>query len=114
MPRKLEFSEYIQPVKLPTTCNAPELAEGIAVGNGAIGDYSGISKQLHYAILTTDPMKVCRKVYPFLYWRKSVICASNGLQQQSICRGDSGGPLISRQNRTLIGVSCFVQNGNIH
>ncbi|XP_055323342.1 transmembrane protease serine 9-like [Sitodiplosis mosellana] len=109
LPRKVQFSDYIQPVKLSTTCKIPEKTESIAIGNGAINDKSGLSPQLQYAILKTAPLKVCRKVYPLLFWRKSVICASNGLQQQSICRGDSGGPLISRSNHTLIGLSSFVR-----
>lgn len=111
--RKVHFSDYIQPVKLPTTCNEPQNIETIAVGNGAISDKTKISPQLNFAILKTETVKVCRNVYPTNFWRKSVICASNQLLNQSICRGDSGGPLIDIFNNTLIGVACFVRLGNI-
>lgn len=112
LPRKVKFTEHIQPVKLPNTCKAQENIEVVAIGNGATSDDSSVSPSLQYTILKTDPLKVCRKVYPILFWRKSVFCASHELKEQSICRGDSGGPLINQSDNTLIGLSCFVRMGN--
>jgi len=107
LPRKVEFSQYIQPVQLPTECASPENVEAYAIGNGAISNFPAIASRQLYAHLKTTPMDVCKKVYPILWLRKSVICAYSNNYYQSVCPGDSGGPLVNLNN-TLIGVTDFM------
>lgn len=61
---------------------------------------------LQWAPLKTIGMMECVPQFPFLLLRKSVICA-RGEEQRSTCRGDSGGPLISKKDKTLVGLTSF-------
>lgn len=110
LPLKVKFSAYIQPVYLPSDCIAPKSVDVIAVGHGAINDHSEISSQLNYAHLKTTSRNFCRKVFPIVSDRESVLCAANSERIQSVCQGDSGGPLVT-SNHTLIGIACFVVQG---
>lgn len=113
MPIKVQFSWYIQPVLLPKTCETNENIEVIAMGNGATSNTGIVSPQLQFAVLKTLPMKTCRKKFSFLFWRKSVICAIDKENGQSVCMGDSGGPLLRVSDRTLIGISSFITSGKL-
>lgn len=114
LPVKVKFTQNIQPIDLPKTCDEPKNADVVAVGHGKTSDDSDVSLQLNYALLTTLPSNLCRKVFPILSGRKSVICAiSTEKDFQSVCGGDSGGPLITLSEPTLIGVSDFVRMGKI-
>lgn len=111
LPHKIQFSQYIQPVQLPSVCETPKNIEVIAIGRGATSDHSGISRQLRFAELTTLSTSDCRKTFPFLIFRKSVICAQNQASLQSICKGDSGSALITKSNGILIGISSMMRKG---
>lgn len=113
LPRKIQFTQYIQAVNLPKTCESAENIDVVTMGNGAISDYTGISDQLHFAVMKTIPLYECRKVFPMLLLRKSVICAQNSMYPQSICNGDSGSALVTKSGGILIGVSCIGRYGNI-
>lgn len=114
LPQKIRFTGHIQPMPLPHVCKSPENVEAYAVGNGATSDRSSISPQLKFALLKTLPANVCRRVYPYVYPGKTVICAHNNVRYQSVCKGDSGGPLVSRSDGNLIGISCFVRGGRLN
>lgn len=90
LPRKIPFSENVQPVKMPSNCDSIEDIEAIAMGHGET-KIDKFSPQLKFATLKTVSLKACRKVFPMLLFRKSVICASNEVRKQSIYYGDSGG-----------------------
>lgn len=112
MPQKVIFTNNIKPVSLPEDCVEPTIADVVVAGHGRTSDASDVSLQLNYAHLTTIPLNLCRRVFPIISNRKSVICAMStepGLQ--SVCSGDSGGPMVTLSNPTLIGVSCFVRKG---
>lgn len=112
LPKKVQFTSSIQPAHLPTTCESTENIDVIALGNGATSNEAGISPQLRFALLKTLPLNICRRVFPIILLRKSLLCAYNDVVPQSVCQGDSGGPLI-KSDGTLIGVSCFVRHGKI-
>lgn len=108
LPTKVQFNEFIQPIRLTNREFAPNL-DLILIGNGVLnyGD-DQISPTLQYTELSTIPMRTCMSVFPFLEKEKylDVFCASSHLGS-SACHGDSGGPLISKDDRTLIGISNF-------
>lgn len=109
---EVKFSNYIQPVRLPTSCNVPTKTEIYAMGNGMINTIGDVSKQLLFATLQTIPVHVCWWKYPILFLRQSFICAIDKSENlQSVCMGDSGGPLVTKTDGTLIGVTAFVAQG---
>lgn len=98
-------------MNLPNDCTVPKSVDAIAVGHGGTNNHSGISSQLNYARLKTTSQDLCRKVFPIVADRESVLCAMNSERIQSVCKGDSGGPLVTASNQTLIGIACFVKQG---
>lgn len=86
------------------------------MGNGETQDSFGMVHELRFALLQTTPIKACRKVYPFLFWRKTVLCAQDQAQNKavnsSICTGDSGSPLVTVDG-TLVGVANLIPPGKI-
>lgn len=112
MPVKVPFTKNIKPVSLPAICAEPAIDDVVVVGHGKTSDNGKVSMQLNYAHLTTIPLNVCEKVFPIVSGRKSVICAMRTEPgYQSVCNGDSGGPMVRLSDRTLIGISCFVRLG---
>lgn len=107
LPEKVQFSETIRPAQMPTVCETLENIVVLAVGNGATGRDT-ISNRLKFAVLKTLPFKSCRKAFPFLKKRESILCAYNDVNYQTISTGDFGGPLISSVDNTLIGISSFL------
>lgn len=112
LPRKVQFSNYIQPVRMPSTCMVPQKTEIYAMGNGRISTNGDTSEQLLFATLETLPLHVCWRKYPILFLRKSIVCAIDKENYQSVCDGDSGGPLVMKSDGTLIGITTFVAQGN--
>lgn len=80
----------MQPVEMPCICDSTEDIEVIAMGHGET-KIDKFSPQLKFATLRTVSLKKCRRTFPMLLFRKSVICASNDVRKQSIYYGDSGG-----------------------
>lgn len=118
LPEKVKFSNNIQPVRMPTTCNLSKTVEAIAMGYGdksvnSTDKLNDLSRQLMFAELITLPTHVCREMLSFIF-RDSMICAANELKKQSIFSGDSGGPIVMSGNHTLIGISSAVNIGTIN
>lgn len=104
----IQFSSTIQPVRMPTD-KAPEYVDAIVLGNGGC---SSPSAQLQFAALTTYSFTFCQKMFSHvIQWSDAYICAYG---RQSTCKGDSGGPLITRADNTLIGILSFGAKGNFH
>lgn len=113
MPQAVQISKIIRPVRLPDNCEAPEIVDVVAIGHGATSDNSDLSPQLLLANLQTLPQTVCHTEIPFVFEGNSVICAANKQLNESICSGDSGGPLLTHSDSTLVGVISFGKEGKI-
>lgn len=108
LPQKIKFSQNVRLVALPRTCESPETVDVVTMGNGVVSNSRKIpSKKLLFANMKTLSMQDCRKTYRFLTFRKSVICANNHVEKQSVCKGDSGSPLIKTSDGIMIGVAVF-------
>lgn len=106
LPEPIEISETIQPVKLAH--NVRGNLNVVAIGNGVLNTTDKtIAPILQHANLTITSWLRCQLSFPILMFRKSVICAK-GNEKQSVCFGDSGGPLIDKKSRALVGVASFV------
>lgn len=88
-------------------CSAGKNLVVTAIGNGLLNTTAKeIAPILQYTTLKTIPLLQCLPDFPFLLFRKSVVCA-RGEQQKSTCRGDSGGPLVSASSGALVGLTSF-------
>lgn len=104
--RPVALSDTVQLVKLP---KQDEVFEGkvIAAGFGLTNTTGkSLAEQLQFAPLQLIPQRECLAKFPFLLFRKSVVCAI-GEQKESTCRGDSGGPLVDDKTKTLVGLTSF-------
>lgn len=109
MPRKIAFSIFVQPVRFTSNCYLQTDIDVIAVGHGKTSDKSDVSIQLKYANLRLIPLKDCARLYPDKIVSDLYICAkSSSNDYQSTCGGDSGGPLITKSDKKLIGISAFI------
>lgn len=106
LPAPVKFNDVIKPINLG--CSSTSGMDVVAIGNGITRDTNHtIPDILQYTYLETTTMLRCHWEFPFLLFRKSVICAK-GEEKRSVCQGDSGGPLATADNKALIGVSSFV------
>lgn len=112
LPKPVEFSDVIKPVKM--ACESIQTNDLIAIGNGFMNAKQKISAPiLQWTHLKSISYAECLRQYPFLLFRRSVICA-RGEQYESTCQGDSGGPLVADKTHILIGATSFGSNGNFH
>lgn len=111
LPKPVEFSDVIRSVKL--ACETIKIQDVIAIGNGFTNakQTKSASPILQWTNLKTNSYAECLRSYPFLLFRRSVICA-RGDQRESTCNGDSGGPLVADKTHILIGATSFGSNGN--
>lgn len=111
LPEKVQFNKNIQPVKLPNSCDSTVGLDVIAIGHGRTSNNGGISMPLNYVQLKAIPLKNCSFSFPVMNDHDSFICVNGENKDdsyQSICIGDSGGPLITKSDNTLIGVANFI------
>lgn len=105
----------MQPVRFSTTCNPMTNVTAIAIGHGKTSDTSKVSRHLKYALLKVIPLNECAQFYADKVLSGSYICAKSTTDDyESVCGGDSGGPLINESDKTLIGVTAFVSKSAIH
>lgn len=113
LPWKVQFTQNIQAVRMPTSCQNPTNDVAYAMGFGQTRDNGNPSPRLIYGVLRILPSDVCRRVFPNMYWSHVIICAHDELNYQSVCKGDSGGGLVKSSDSTLIGVTSFVRPGKL-
>uniref|UniRef100_A0A8W7Q020 Peptidase S1 domain-containing protein n=1 Tax=Anopheles coluzzii TaxID=1518534 RepID=A0A8W7Q020_ANOCL len=106
LPSKVEFSERVQPVRLPTGDEDFAGREVVVSGWGLMVNGGQVAQELQYATLKVIPNKQCQKTFSPLLVRKSTLCAV-GEELRSPCNGDSGGPLVLAEDKTLVGVVSF-------
>lgn len=109
LPQKLEFSDYIQPVKLPsdsvynTFTNSPAVISGW----GKIADNGTVVQHLQYGYVNILDLNTCMSSYNPGLVTQGNICLNNKEAGVSSCNGDSGGPCVSTITGELIGVTSF-------
>lgn len=105
LPSPVELTDVIKPVSLG--CTSSNNVEAVAIGNGLMhSSDKDLAPILQYANLKTISLLKCVPFFPIIAFRKSVLCVK-GLEKESVCNGDSGGPLIEAQSKNLIGVTSF-------
>lgn len=103
--KPIQFNVFIQPIQFPSSCESNEFKNAVVMGHGFSGNGRKLADVLQYMPVTTISKSDCKKLFPFLMFRNSVMCVVNE-NGGSVCEGDSGAPLVS--NNTLIGVSSFL------
>uniref|UniRef100_A0A182Q608 Peptidase S1 domain-containing protein n=1 Tax=Anopheles farauti TaxID=69004 RepID=A0A182Q608_9DIPT len=106
LPEPVEFSDNIQPVRLPTGSNNYADQPVVVSGWGLTQTGGQVSQTLQYATLQVITNSECQKTFSPLIIRKSTLCA-RGDEKESPCNGDSGGPLVLAEDKTLVGVVSF-------
>lgn len=108
----IALSETIQPIALPESVYLPTDSPLEALGFGLLNTTdTKLAPVLQHATLHTISHVDCARVFPFIFFRRSVIC-TKGHQLESTCNGDSGGPLVqidpeNPKTPTLIGLTSF-------
>lgn len=106
LPQKAKFTLTVQPIKLAIRA-LDQYIDVIAVGSGLTKPQNyKMSSILQYTELKTIPNSMCVKFYPFLENLRGVLCVWSP-NHSSIYLGDSGGPIVLKEDRKLIGVSSF-------
>lgn len=109
--KKIKFTNRIKPALLPKTTNDSYIGrEVIASGWGRNNQNSSELRWTQMRIISNSD---CKKIFgPAVF--NETICAQ-GDKLQSICDGDSGGPLILKSdNRTLVGITQFATSQGCH
>lgn len=105
LPQRVEYTSSIQPATLPHQYKDNDLAgfKVIASGWGSENDYSS---DMQYTDLKVIDNQECIREYSSKIVKSSVICAK-GVQHETVCSGDSGGPLALKGTKTVVGVTSF-------
>ncbi|XP_055619897.1 collagenase-like [Toxorhynchites rutilus septentrionalis] len=106
LPQKVQLSDRIQPVKLPSGHDDYNRRQAIVSGWGKENDWGGAADKLQYTQLTVIRNTECKLFYGMSTIKPTTLCCK-GDTQQSTCNGDSGGPLVLKDDKTLIGVVSF-------
>lgn len=107
LPEPVTFNELVQPIPFACSSSSDGGEVAIAIGNGMRSDNDRLPpSHLQYVELQTISNLSCLKTFPFLVFRKSIVCVQ-GEEQRSICDGDSGGPLMLSSDNTLLGIVSF-------
>ncbi|RZC40182.1 Trypsin domain containing protein, partial [Asbolus verrucosus] len=105
----VEFTDNIKPIDSLPSEGIPASVNAVAVGWGLTSNDAGtVSNNLYYVQVTTISNSECKKIYAD-FVKDTMICAK-GTNNEGICEGDSGGPLIQITNEgksVLIGISSF-------
>lgn len=109
LPESVEFTDRIQPVKLPQN-NKDKFEGEVSVVSGWGIEHNGESqapKKLRFTELKVISNAQCKKEYNILIVKDTTLCAK-GEKMESTCQGDSGGPLVLKETGELIGITSFV------
>lgn len=105
---RVHFGPTVHPAVLPE----PDLVlhrneEVLVSGWGKVSSGATHATRLQFTRLNVVSNAICRPLYNPFVVRDSTLCA-HGLNRQSVCNGDSGGPMVlARDGRTLVGVTSF-------
>lgn len=108
LPRPAIFSDRIQPVQFPMIHDVFEGMDLVAIGNGHRAKRKSATI-LQFALLTTITRSECKNMYPYIDENKT-FCAK-GSFNESVCLGDSGGPVVvNGLEDTLYGITSFLNS----
>ncbi|KAH8381281.1 hypothetical protein KR093_001716, partial [Drosophila rubida] len=112
--RSVTFARHITPICLPIENKSQDIALNqrfyISGWGRSSETKSSASSTLLKAVVTRQDLDVCRKYYTSATLNQNHICAV-GDRKQETCRGDSGGPLFSKNS--FKNTTRFVQYGVI-
>lgn len=105
--RPIQFTDYIQPIRLMDKCQPLENMDVTVIGNGQVSHNSRLpfSTVLQYARLKIISSEQCKKHFPNIL-PDHMFCASSA-EHRSVNIGDSGGPIVTDDNK-LIGVTSHI------
>ncbi|XP_055604201.1 collagenase-like [Uranotaenia lowii] len=106
LPENVKFTYRISPAELPIGHDSYQGRTAIASGFGLTKNNGKPADRLQYAVMDVISNTVCTATYPGII-RSTNICTM-GQKRSSTCNGDSGGPLTLEGEKTLIGVTSFV------
>lgn len=111
LPRPAIFTNLVQPVQFPTVCDVFEGMDLLAIGNGFQSVGGKMAEILQFTTLITTTAAECKKIYSYIDETKT-FCAK-GLFNESISKGDSGGPIVKFDKfdsikHALYGISSFI------
>lgn len=109
LPESVTFTNRIKPVKLPKN-NKDKYEDKYAVVSGWGIEHTGateVPKEMRFTELKVISNGQCRKEYNFLIVKDTTLCAK-GDNKESSCNGDSGGALVLKKTKELIGIVSFV------
>lgn len=94
---------------MPKTCKSPVDVDVVAVGHGKTDN------KLHYAQLKTKPMMDCKNMVPTIDFLTFYVCtrAMDDIYK-SVCKGNSGGPVVTMSDDTMIAVADFLISGKMY
>jgi elastase-2 len=106
LPYQILFTKYIQPVRLPV--NLLGTLDGIntiVTGWGKTNDNGELSNILQKEFVTVIGNSVCSRFYDDSIYSTDI--CTMGKHKESVCDGDSGGPLCILNTNILIGVVSY-------
>ncbi|XP_078391934.1 granzyme K-like [Cetorhinus maximus] len=108
---KAILNKFVSTLKLPKSTKSVKPGTKCSVaGWGETNAAHLHSDTLKEANLTVMKMKICKKIYS-LNLTKNLVCAGDKNQQQDVCPGDSGDPLLCKMKwpgpTVYIGIASF-------
>ena len=104
LPSPVNFTKVIQPITL--SCKSSNWVGVTAIGNGYMLNKNRAPILQYADKLKTISLFLCVFNYPKVAFRTGIMCAV-GLDESSVCMGDSGGPLIDNDSNKLVGITSF-------
>lgn len=105
LPQRVEYTSAIQPATLPYEYKNNNL-EGFKVSASGWGSENDYSSDMLYTDLKVIDNQECTREYNSNIIRNSVLCAK-GVHHETVCSGDSGGPLALKGTKIVVGVTSF-------
>lgn len=109
LPKPVQLSSYIRPIGFDRKYDLDDIFNVTVVGDGYQSNIGPDPLILQYAYLETIRLADCKEKFPHVKNRLSVRCA-HGLNSESACIGDSGGPVITTKTGKLLGVLSFMSS----
>lgn len=110
----LQYSNVIQPIKLPNT-KEDFISQLVTVSGWGETESldSTSSEELRYIHQRIMERKICKEraimAEPPVQLTKGMLCATTHDEEpRTICRGDSGGPVVLKDTSILVGIASFV------